>query len=294
VARRAPAVERSVAVLNFLAAHAGERFTLSDLARDLRINKATLHALLSAMTEAGYLVRDDSRKTYGLGPAVIAVGNAAVGAYPAVDLAMPEMLAMREELGLDSVASAAIHDEIVILARAGTPAPFDINIQPGHRLPLAPPLGTVFIAWSGQEKIDRWLGKVGPSASQENLKRYRHAVETVRARGYSVGLEGDEQQRLVEALGHAAHEAGPSVEESVRGLTTQEYALIELDRAAAYRLNHIGAPVFGSDGEVTIGLFLIGFQDQIPAERVPRYAERLLTAAERVTKAIHGREPERN
>ena len=54
----------------------------------------------------------------------------------------------------------------------------------------------------------------------------------------------------------------------------------------------IGAPVFGPDGEVTLGLFLIGFAGGMPAERVPEYASRLLAACERVTKGIQGRAPE--
>src|SRR5438552_2432290 len=81
--RRAPAVERSVAVLNLLAAHPSEKLTLSEIARDLGLNKATLHAILSALADAGYLVRDPARKSYGLGPAPIPPGNAACAASAA-------------------------------------------------------------------------------------------------------------------------------------------------------------------------------------------------------------------
>src|SRR5947209_3272508 len=126
MARRAPAVERSIAVLNFLAAHPGERYTLSEIARHVSLNKATLHALLAALTGGGYLVRDGEKKTYGLGPSLIALGNSALATLPAADFAVPEMKALSDELGLDCVASAAIHDEIVILARAGAQRPFGI------------------------------------------------------------------------------------------------------------------------------------------------------------------------
>jgi DNA-binding IclR family transcriptional regulator len=77
----------------------------------------------------------------------------------------------------------------------------------------------------------------------------------------------------------------------VRGVEIEEYALIELDRSTSYRLNHIGAPVFGPDGDVTLGLFLIGFGGGIPADQVPEHAGRLLAACERVTKAIQGKMP---
>ncbi|HJP65858.1 MAG TPA: hypothetical protein VKA30_06105, partial [Actinomycetota bacterium] len=97
-----------------------------------------------------------------------------------------------------------------------------------------------------------------------------------------------------DALRRADQESSerPTMEEGVKGLRTDEYALIELDRAESYRLSHIGAPVFGPGGEVTLALFLIGFQDQIPAEQVPKYADRLMEACATITRAIRGREPE--
>jgi hypothetical protein len=116
------------------------------------------------------------------------------------------------------------------------------------------------------------------------------AITAVRARGYSVGLEGPPPPPRHREGRRTTHT--PTLEESVRGVEIEEYALIDLDRASSYRLNHIGAPVFGPDGEVSVGLFLIGFVGVVPAERVPEYAARLRAACSRVTKAIHGKEPE--
>ena len=285
MARPAPAIDRCIAVLNHLAAHPTDTFTLSELARDLDLNKATAHAMLNTLADAGYLVRDTTAKTYGLGPVLIAVGNAALESTPAARLAQPQMSALSREFDLECVASTAIAEEIVILARAGTPRPLGINVQPGQRIPLAPPLGTVFVAWSGPDAIDRWLSHVGPDQSEEDLERYRQALATVRQRGYSVALGGEGQQRLVSALREAGHEP----RRSRRG--GDEYALVELAGSTSYRINHIGAPVFGPRGEVALGLFLIGFRGQIAAEEVPRYAERLLDAAEDVTAALRGRAP---
>jgi DNA-binding IclR family transcriptional regulator len=286
MARRAPAVERSIAVLNFLAAHPEDRYTLSEIARSTDLNKATLHAILGALTESGFVLREEERKTYGLGPALVALGGAAVEANPAVQLAVPHMQALSDELGLDCVASTAIEDQIVILQRTSNPGPFGIEIQPGQRLPMSPPLGTVFVAWSSSSEIDHWLAMVGPSASKADIKRYRQAVDSVRARGYSLGL-GPEPIRRVEA----PRERRRSLEENVRAIRVDEYALVELDHSATYRLNHIGAPIFGPNGRVLLALFLIGFQGDIPAAEVPRYAERLRYSCAAVTEKIGGREP---
>ena len=61
--RPAPGAERVVAVLNFLAAHPDESFTLSELSRRLDLNKATCHALLMTLTQAGYLLRHPTRRS---------------------------------------------------------------------------------------------------------------------------------------------------------------------------------------------------------------------------------------
>ena len=286
MARRAPAIERCVAVLNFLGANPGRQYSLSEIARALDLNKATAHALLTTLADAAYLIRDPDDKTYGLGPALIAIGNAARSTYPAAQLAEVPMGEIAREFDLECVASTAIGDEIVILATAGPRRPLGINIEPGLRLPLVPPLGTVFVAWSGETEIDRWLGNVGSEADDDDLERYRRALETVRARGYSVGLGGDEQQRLVESL------QSPAGERRRPTAPGEEYALVELgDDETAYRLNHIGAPVFGPRGEVVLALFLIGFRGQIAANEVPRYAERLTQAAAEVTIALRGHPP---
>jgi DNA-binding IclR family transcriptional regulator len=288
MARRAPAVERSIAVLNYLAAHPEDRYTLSEIARSTDLNKATLHAILGALTESGFVLREEERKTYGLGPALVALGGAAVEANPGVQLALPHMQSLSDELGLDCVASTAIEDQIVILQRTSTSRrPFGIDVEPGQRLPLSPPLGTVFVAWSSPIEIDHWLAQVGPSASKSDTKRYRQAVETVRARGYSLGLGGEPVPRS-----ESPPRRRRSLEENVRAIRVDEYALIELDHSATYRLNHIGAPVFGPTGRVDLALFLIGFQGDIPAAEVPRYAERLRYSCAAITEKIGGREPD--
>lgn len=291
MARPAPAVERTVALLEFLAANPNEAFSLSELARRLDINKATGHAMVSTLADAGYLLRHPVDKTYSLGPALIAVGNAA-GArqFEVVDYARAEMDQLSRRLGVQCIASAAIGDEIVLLARSGETEPLGLSVPVGQRLPLVPPLGTVFLAWEPADAIDRWLRRLGPRSGNAALARYREAVATVRRRGYSLGLEplpvagarGGRGRRR--ALRDAAVEV-------VEDHPHDEYILLELEKAASYRLSHIAAPVFGADGSVALALTLMGFRHQLSADQVPEHAAQLRAAALVVTQSIHGRVP---
>ena len=156
----------------------------------------------------------------------------------------------------------------------------------GQRLPLVPPLGTVFLAWSGPDEIDRWLRHLGPGAADEQLARYRQAVAAVRRRGYSIGL--DASRAPVPPGPRPLRDAAAQV---VAEVPHEEYILLELERSASYRLSHIAAPVFGADGRVALALTLMGFRHQLTAEQVPEHAERLRAATRAVTEAVHGRDP---
>lgn len=261
MARPAPAVERAVRIIDHLAVEP-EPVSLSELARRLDLNKATAHATLSALVDAGYLLRHPTRKDYRLGPRLMAVGEAARNQYPVVDFARDELRRLSTDLGMECVASTAIGDEMVIVDTAGPARPFGVTASVGFRFPLVPPMGTVFMAWSDADEIDQWLRRLGPEVSEEELDRYRLALAAVRERGFSAGLHAD------------------------------EYQLIELEHAESYRLNHVGAPVFDAEGRVALGVFVIGFRDALTAEQVPDLAARLVEATDAVTDSLHGHRPE--
>jgi hypothetical protein len=54
-----------------------------------------------------------------------------------------------------------IGDEIVIVATAGVaPAEAD-DVRVGQRIPIVPPLGAIFVAWSDPSTVDHWLAVAG-------------------------------------------------------------------------------------------------------------------------------------
>ena len=61
-------------------------------------------------------------------------------------------------LGAQVVASSTVGDEMVLLATTGRPGPMWLAFTVGQRVPLAPPLGTVFLAWAGPDAVERVAG----------------------------------------------------------------------------------------------------------------------------------------
>lgn len=290
MAGSAPAVARTVALLDFLASRPTEAFSLSELARRLELNKSTTHAMLTTLADAGYVARHPVEKSYTLGPSLVALGEAAT-ASPSVDIAqyaIGEMRAMADEFGVQCVASRIMGTEIVIIAHTGTREPLGQTLSVGHRLPFVPPLGTVFVAWSQPAEIDAWLRRLGPGAKRTELVRYRHAITAVRERGFSIGLEADARRRL----GRAVAERDPDVERIVEELGHEEYILMELERSVSYQLSLVAAPVFGPTGDVVMAVAMFGFRDPLDADELTRAGNRVVAATHAITDALHGRAPD--
>jgi DNA-binding IclR family transcriptional regulator len=154
----------------------------------------------------------------------------------------------------------------------------------------------VFVAWADDHDVDEWLRRVGPDATPEELEHHRSSLAAIRDRGYAVALEADAREQLGDALAQLAGDARAAkvrgvIERVIAELSHEEYLLGDLDRRATYRVNTMGAPVFGPDGDVVLALFLVGFRGRLTGAGIEEHGNRLLQATRTVTKSLHGVEP---
>jgi DNA-binding IclR family transcriptional regulator len=292
VVRPAPAAVRTVAVLDFLAAHPGQVFTLSELAGRVGVNLASLLAILQALVDAGYVVRHPRHKTYGLGPSVVAVGHAALAQHGVIEGARAAMRPLAAELETEGVASVVIGDDIVILATEGVAPAHARDVRIGQRLPLVPPLGAVFMAWADADAVEHWLAR---GASSDDRDHHRALLGAIRARGYAVGLETPAREQLGRVLtGLAEHPADAALRDQVPHMVEElrdDYAVAELAPNERYSVSVIAAPVFGPAGEVTLAITLNGFARDLTGTELAAAGARLVATTRAVTKAAHGRFP---
>jgi DNA-binding IclR family transcriptional regulator len=286
MARPAPGADRSVAVLELLADHPDERFTLSEVARRCGLNKATAHALLSALTAHGILLRHPEEKRYSLGPRLIAIGDAAHRGYSAIDFAPYVLGRLAMDTGLLATAARLEGDAISVISRAGGP---DDAVPP--RLPHIPPLGALFMAWSDEPSIEAWLARAPAS---EVVGHVLDALPAIRDRGYAVTLATPERQRLV------GREASLLSHDEIRVLLAEfgrRGALVtDLDPQASYAVANVAAPVFRADGGVELAVAA-----SVPTSEeagvtmtgagVATLGSRVVAAAQELTFAVHGQRP---
>ena len=290
MARPAPGADRSVAVLELLASHPEERFTLSEVARRCELNKATAHALLSALTDRGVLLRHPGEKRYSLGPRLVAIGDAARRGYTALDFVGPVLDGLVARTGLWARAWRRVEDHAVEAADAGRPPDRPGVLAAPVRLPLAPPLGVLFVAWSDEPSVEAWLAR---AASGDAVRPALDALPVVRHRGFAVTLASPEWRALSDP--RPAGEPAPAPDEERRlllAVARQPLLVGDLDAAATYRPAEVAAPVFSFTGEVELVLSLAGpAGEDVTGARMLALGAEVVAAATGLTDSVRGQRP---
>jgi DNA-binding IclR family transcriptional regulator len=276
--------------MNFLTAHVGQTFTLTELAGALDINLASAHAVLAAMTGAGYLNRHPVDKTYELGPLLIPIGRAAQARNQVVDVAREETRAFADERGLEGLVVGATSDELVILERVGRPLPHGFVTTVGQRIRIVPPLAASFVAFADRGAIDDWLDRSPEYGSRRVLEDI--LCET-RGRGFSIGLYVTDRKRLRRALRElqespGSKQARSDLDRTVAGLARAETVLAKLDARRKYRVAHLASPVFDAHANVSVVVYVLGFTEALRGSEIAALGRDLQGVTQSVTRAVKG------
>ena len=121
------------------------RLTISDVARDTGLDRATARRCLLTLAELGYARYDG--KVFELTPRILRLGHAYLSATPLPRLVQPFLDRLSEEVGQSASASVLDGTEIVYVARAAQKRVMSINLTAGSRLPAyCASMGRVLLA----------------------------------------------------------------------------------------------------------------------------------------------------
>ncbi|HET8711279.1 MAG TPA: helix-turn-helix domain-containing protein [Spongiibacteraceae bacterium] len=290
---------RVIEVLNFLAAHPTEAFTLSELAEQLRLSNGSAHRVLTSLTDARYLARHPKHKTYSLGVALVAIGQAAMEKHRGIDIARREMARLADELKAQCIATAIVDDELLFLAKEGVSQTHDGLSRVGERRPFVPPLGLGHIAWADKKVLESYLVRAQSTLSDSMRDYLKQALEVIRRRGYVIAANGEALSALRQTTTLSIHRRRDDafwsqVQGLIGALSEKEIQLLDIADAGSAGVSYISAPVFSPTGSVTLELALSGMPDNLNIAEIERYAERLRAAAAVVTSETHGTMPAKN
>jgi DNA-binding IclR family transcriptional regulator len=296
IARPSPQTERLVDTVELLAAVPADGRTLAEIARHLDVDKATCYPMLVELTRVGWLVRHPRRKTFHLGPRLVAVGRAASSSLDIVDLARPRMVQLVRELDAPCLIVLPSDDELVVgdVMHPTGRRNRAFGLRAGDRIVVRPPKAAALVAWASAADVSNWIRRRHPAPEPAVAREYQRLLAVVRHRGYAV-----EETRAVEEIEHATTPL-PDRHGSRRARTVVErqdrwidgtVLLGELDPAEAYYPVSISAPVFDADGHGVAALCVVDPPRATSAATVAHRGEHAVAAAADITDTIHGRWP---
>jgi len=290
-----PAVLRACDVLDHLAAHPDDAFSVSELAREVGMPRATCDAVLLALAERALVDRREPDLRYSLGPACVTLGDAARAAGSLLARVAPLAEVLARETG-SCVALSTVDGAEARVERVFDHGPaFGLRARPGEAVPFSAPFAAVFVAWGARSEVDAWLDRAGDLSADERA-RYVAALAAVRARGYSIAVANvrPDLQGILERLVDRP-DAEQDLRERdavIREITHSEYLPLELAGDAPQRVNQMSAPVFDRTGRVVLQLMVLGPTYDLARAEIDALGDRLLIAATRSTERIGGRPPE--
>jgi DNA-binding IclR family transcriptional regulator len=179
-------------------------FKISELARELRLDRSTTYRVLLSLEKCGFVEKDKETGGYTLGLLTFEIGNAYLNRIDLPKISRPVMtelaLKVQETVHLAFLSGT----EIVYVDKVDSPRPLGIMSKIGQRAPLhCTALGKVLLAFQPEAELKRIVHQVKliPMTSNTIISRQRlmEELKVIRIQGYA--LDYREIEEDVECIG---------------------------------------------------------------------------------------------
>jgi len=245
---QAPIIAKAFQILELIAKK-DKRMTLSDLSRELGINKSTVHGIAHALERAGAIVRDNTTRRYALGMTLFELAKAGSVRIDLKDIAHPIM----EDLMKSTLQS------VFLGIRSGEHVSIIDIVESTQALKITSPIGT---------RVPLLAGAIGKAflASMEESQ----AISLIRV----LGLRRFTEKSITDSGLYMKQVAEACV--SGYGLDDEEY--IQGVRAVA--------SVIHNPGQQMSAVWVVGFTPSMSAKKLPVFAMETKRAAEAISQKI--------
>ncbi len=244
-----PAVDRAARLLHAVAS-SETPLGVSELSRQLGLNKSTTHDILSTLCHHQFLERDESAKTYRLGYALAELGHRVGERMDLRTAAHPRLVALAHAVE-ETVILGTYHDgHVAIIDREEAPHEVKITAPLGRRLYYsAGVFGKIFIAAMPEAEASKLIRekplRTYTAKSITKITAYRAELEQVRAQGYAL----DDEEYLA----------------GVRA---------------------VAAPVNDAQGRVVAALSVVGFGTRLPNTKLLQIAKQTRETAAEISRQL--------
>ncbi|MCC8062517.1 MAG: IclR family transcriptional regulator, partial [Rikenellaceae bacterium] len=188
-----PILHKGFALMEYLGRWPGGR-TLAQTLADLDFPKTTLHRLLAALTEEGYVCLDPETWRFTLSRRLLRLGLAALGEAGLVEYALQPMRALRDRVCESVMLGVFMDNRVVLLEQVLGSHNFTFMLKPGTDFCLhASAPGKLYLAFLPAEEREAALGAVDFRIFTQNTIGSRKALEAeldaIRRQGYATDAE---------------------------------------------------------------------------------------------------------
>lgn len=188
--RSVKSAERVLDILEFVGPRA-EGASFTQMGAALQIPKSSLHALLDALVQRGYLELEAERRRYRLGTRVWEAGQAYPRHHDVIEVARTVLREIVGRVNETAQLARLSGRDNVYLAKEESSHPLRLQSETGSRLPAhATGVGKVLLAQMPREELARILG--GPSlqcftpTTYTNLADLTDELSEILRRGFAV------------------------------------------------------------------------------------------------------------
>jgi DNA-binding IclR family transcriptional regulator len=165
--------------------------SLTDLAEEVGLSKATAHRMLKILEQENFVYRSPESGEYQLGPEIIVLGSRALRAIDIREAARPELRALAESTGEDATLEVLVGTEVLILEEERGHGLLSLGTELGTRWPAhATATGKILMAFSEAEMEEPSDG-LAPLTKHTIVSwdEWKGTLEEVRKKGYATNLE---------------------------------------------------------------------------------------------------------
>lgn len=162
------------------------------------LSKSTVHRLLTALCDRGYVIRNEQTKKYRLGLKILSISSQALESLELRRHARPLMMELMQK-SRETVHLVAIEgDEGVYVEKIDTPESIGLLSRVGKRVPLyCTSVGKAILAQADAGWVDGYLVRIPlvprTAGTITDVSLLKQELEKVRIRGFAMDLEENKE-----------------------------------------------------------------------------------------------------
>jgi DNA-binding IclR family transcriptional regulator len=186
------AVRRALDLLIALARAGGES-TLTELIKQVGLNKSTAYQLLASLQARGFVEKSGETRHYRLGPTVLEIAASFLDESDLITRAEPALKEIRDRTGETATLHLLVGDQRVTVAKAESSNPIRRTVSLGDVAPLLRGSGgKSILAFMGPRRIQSVISRLQRSGTlkKTDTQAILKELESVRVKGFSIERGG--------------------------------------------------------------------------------------------------------